>query len=150
MELEEFLVWHVRIPRLLLAVIVGAVLAISGTATQGLCHNPLAEPTLIGVTSGALTRLLNDVSIEGKDLPRFVNLYEWRNELTYRLPKTGASLRVDHRYVGRRDRYQLAEDGTVGREVIGGYHLLHLTMSNSFLEGRIQAIHRSEKPIEPG
>lgn len=53
-ELESFLVWHVRIPRLLLAVVVGAALAISGAATQGLFRNPLAEPTLIGVTSGAM------------------------------------------------------------------------------------------------
>ncbi|MEM6771645.1 MAG: iron ABC transporter permease, partial [Bacteroidota bacterium] len=53
-ELEQFLVWQVRIPRLLLAVIVGAALAITGAATQGLFRNPLAEPTLIGVTSGAM------------------------------------------------------------------------------------------------
>jgi len=53
-ELEQFLVWQVRLPRLLLAVIVGAALAITGAVTQGLFRNPLAEPTLIGVTSGAM------------------------------------------------------------------------------------------------
>ncbi|MFT5999294.1 MAG: iron complex transport system permease protein [Neolewinella sp.] len=53
-ELEYFLVWQVRIPRLLLAVVVGAALAVTGAATQGLFRNPLAEPTLIGVTSGAM------------------------------------------------------------------------------------------------
>ncbi len=53
-ELEQFLVWHVRLPRLLLAIIVGSALAITGAATQGLFRNPLAEPTLIGVTSGAM------------------------------------------------------------------------------------------------
>lgn len=53
-ELELFLIWQVRVPRLLLAVIVGAALAITGAATQGLFRNPLAEPTLIGVTSGAM------------------------------------------------------------------------------------------------
>lgn len=53
-RLEEFLVWEVRIPRLLLAAIVGGGLAITGAATQGLFRNPLAEPTLIGVTSGAM------------------------------------------------------------------------------------------------
>jgi iron complex transport system permease protein len=53
-ELEQFLVWQVRIPRLLLAVVVGAALAVTGAATQGLFRNPLAEPTLIGVTSGAM------------------------------------------------------------------------------------------------
>ncbi|MTB53142.1 iron ABC transporter permease [Lewinella sp. W8] len=53
-RLEQFLVWEVRIPRLLLAAIVGGGLAITGAATQGLFRNPLAEPTLIGVTSGAM------------------------------------------------------------------------------------------------
>lgn len=53
-ELEQFLVWQVRLPRLLLAIIVGAALAMTGAATQGLFRNPLAEPTLIGVTSGAM------------------------------------------------------------------------------------------------
>ena len=53
-ELEQFLVWHVRLPRLFLAIIVGSALAITGAATQGLFRNPLAEPTLIGVTSGAM------------------------------------------------------------------------------------------------
>lgn len=52
--MEGFLVWQVRIPRLLLAITVGSALAISGAATQGLFRNPLAEPTLIGVTSGAM------------------------------------------------------------------------------------------------
>jgi outer membrane receptor for ferrienterochelin and colicins len=82
--------------------------------------------------------LLNDLSAEGEGLPRFLNLYEWRNELTYRLPQTGASLRVDHRYVGRRDRYLLKEDGFVSRGFIGDYHLLHLTLNKSFWEDRIQ------------
>lgn len=52
--MEQFLVWRVRLPRLLLAVVVGAALAMTGAATQGLFRNPLAEPTLIGVTSGAM------------------------------------------------------------------------------------------------
>jgi iron complex transport system permease protein len=53
-ELENFLIWQVRMPRLILAVVVGGALAITGAATQGLFRNPLAEPTLIGVTSGAM------------------------------------------------------------------------------------------------
>ncbi|TXF84386.1 iron ABC transporter permease [Neolewinella aurantiaca] len=53
-ELEQFLVWQVRLPRLLMAVVVGSALAMTGAATQGLFRNPLAEPTLIGVTSGAM------------------------------------------------------------------------------------------------
>lgn len=42
-----------RAPRALLAACVGAVLAICGTCLQGLFRNPLADPSLIGVTAGA-------------------------------------------------------------------------------------------------
>ena len=43
----------VRIPRVLLGLLVGAALGISGTAIQGIFRNPLAEPGLIGISSGA-------------------------------------------------------------------------------------------------
>ncbi|MEX1032749.1 MAG: iron ABC transporter permease, partial [Cellvibrionaceae bacterium] len=43
----------IRLPRALLAALVGAVLAICGAASQGLFRNPLADPSLIGVTAGA-------------------------------------------------------------------------------------------------
>ena len=44
---------QIRLPRALLAAFVGALLGICGAATQGLFRNPLADPSLIGVTSGA-------------------------------------------------------------------------------------------------
>jgi len=47
------IVREIRLPRLLLAVIVGAALGISGAALQGLLHNPLAEPGLTGVSASA-------------------------------------------------------------------------------------------------
>lgn len=43
----------VRIPRVLLGMLVGAALGISGTAVQGIFRNPLAEPGLIGISAGA-------------------------------------------------------------------------------------------------
>lgn len=43
----------IRLPRILLAAIVGASLAVSGAAMQGLFRNPLADPGLIGISSGA-------------------------------------------------------------------------------------------------
>ncbi|WP_318782665.1 FecCD family ABC transporter permease [Halomonas elongata] len=45
--------WQLRLPRLLLGVLVGAMLAGSGAAMQGLFRNPLADPTLLGLASGA-------------------------------------------------------------------------------------------------
>ncbi|WP_299314251.1 FecCD family ABC transporter permease [uncultured Halomonas sp.] len=45
--------WQLRLPRLLLATLVGAMLAGSGAAMQGLFRNPLADPSLLGLASGA-------------------------------------------------------------------------------------------------
>ncbi|MDY4280121.1 MAG: iron ABC transporter permease [[Pasteurella] mairii] len=50
----QWQIWlHIRLPRILLAVIVGLALALSGALFQGLFHNPMADPALIGVNSGA-------------------------------------------------------------------------------------------------
>lgn len=50
---QQSILMNIRLPRVILAVIVGAALAISGAAMQGLFRNPLADPGLIGVSSGA-------------------------------------------------------------------------------------------------
>ena len=47
------IVWSIRVPRVLLAGLVGASLAIAGAAFQGLLRNPLADPYTLGVSSGA-------------------------------------------------------------------------------------------------
>lgn len=47
------IIWQIRFPRIVLAASVGAALAISGATYQGLFRNPLADPYLIGVASGA-------------------------------------------------------------------------------------------------
>ncbi len=51
---EHFLLWQIRLPRVLGAMAVGTALALSGAALQGLFRNPLADPGLVGVTSGAM------------------------------------------------------------------------------------------------
>lgn len=50
---QAIITGHLRLPRALLAGLVGAVLGISGAAMQGIFRNPLADPSLIGVTAGA-------------------------------------------------------------------------------------------------
>lgn len=50
---ESFVLLQLRLPRLLLGGFVGAALALSGAIMQGLFRNPLADPGLIGVSSGA-------------------------------------------------------------------------------------------------
>ncbi|MBE7373978.1 FecCD family ABC transporter permease [Pseudomonas lopnurensis] len=49
----QLIVGQIRMPRTLLGLAVGAVLALCGVAMQGLFRNPLADPGLIGVSSGA-------------------------------------------------------------------------------------------------
>jgi len=46
-------VWEIRLPRVIAAACVGAALAVAGVALQGLTGNPLADPYLVGVASGA-------------------------------------------------------------------------------------------------
>lgn len=49
----ELILGQIRLPRTLLGIAVGAVLALSGVAMQGLFRNPLADPGLVGVSGGA-------------------------------------------------------------------------------------------------
>lgn len=50
---HDTIIWKIRLPRVLMAALVGASLALSGVAYQGIFRNPLADPYLLGVASGA-------------------------------------------------------------------------------------------------
>lgn len=50
---QATILFDIRLPRVLLGALVGAALGISGAAIQGIFRNPLAEPSLIGVSAGA-------------------------------------------------------------------------------------------------
>ncbi|HRF82766.1 MAG TPA: iron chelate uptake ABC transporter family permease subunit, partial [Flavobacteriales bacterium] len=51
---QQVAVLHVvRLPRMLVATLAGAALAVGGAAMQALFRNPLADPSLIGISSGA-------------------------------------------------------------------------------------------------
>ncbi|MGJ0638099.1 FecCD family ABC transporter permease [Xenorhabdus bovienii] len=50
----QWQIWlNIRLPRILLAILVGGALAVSGAVMQGLFRNPLADPGLLGISSGA-------------------------------------------------------------------------------------------------
>ena len=51
--LEDSTLWNIRFPRVLLGLLVGAALGCSGAVMQAVFGNPLAEPGVIGVSSGA-------------------------------------------------------------------------------------------------
>ncbi|KMK52383.1 branched-chain alpha-keto acid dehydrogenase subunit E2 [[Actinobacillus] muris] len=54
-DFRPLVLWDIRLPRLLLAVITGASLALAGNAMQGVFQNPLATPGLLGSANGATT-----------------------------------------------------------------------------------------------
>ncbi len=51
--LGQDVLWNIRFPRVVLALVVGAALGCAGAAMQGTFSNPLAEPGIVGVSSGA-------------------------------------------------------------------------------------------------
>lgn len=50
---DRIIVYDIRLPRIALGILIGAALAVSGAVMQGLFRNPLADPGLVGVSSGA-------------------------------------------------------------------------------------------------
>lgn len=52
-QLAQTIVWELRLPRILMAMVVGAGLAVAGTTMQVILRNPLASPYILGIASGA-------------------------------------------------------------------------------------------------
>jgi iron complex transport system permease protein len=52
-SVEQSILWELRIPRVILAALVGGMLALSGATYQGVFRNPLADPYLLGIAAGA-------------------------------------------------------------------------------------------------
>jgi iron complex transport system permease protein len=63
---SEQIVWNVRAPRVLLAILVGATLSLAGTAFQGVLRNPLAEPYTLGVASGSAVGALAVILLDAQ------------------------------------------------------------------------------------
>ena len=52
-SITQSVVLNIRLPRVIMALLVGAALAVSGASLQGVCRNPLADPGLLGISAGA-------------------------------------------------------------------------------------------------
>ncbi|WP_296498894.1 iron chelate uptake ABC transporter family permease subunit, partial [uncultured Actinomyces sp.] len=63
----SIIIWRMRMPRTVLAVVVGAALAVAGVVMQGLTRNPLAEPGILGVNAGASLAVVLSLSVLGVD-----------------------------------------------------------------------------------
>lgn len=61
----KVVLWDIRLPRMLMSVVVGASLAVSGAVMQGLFRNPLADPGIVGVSAGAGTGAVLAIVVGG-------------------------------------------------------------------------------------
>src|SRR4051812_17677694 len=52
-DTDETILWQIRLPRVIVGALVGAMLATAGASYQGVFRNPLADPYLLGVAAGA-------------------------------------------------------------------------------------------------
>ncbi|MEC5342584.1 iron ABC transporter permease [Brenneria populi] len=62
---EHLLVRYLRVPRTLLAMVVGAALGVSGAIMQALTRNPLADPGILGVNAGAMVAIVAAIAFLG-------------------------------------------------------------------------------------
>lgn len=53
MRTEDSVVWFIRMPRVIVAILVGMALGTSGAVMQGILSNPLADPGIVGISAGA-------------------------------------------------------------------------------------------------
>ncbi|AOM40317.1 FecCD family ABC transporter permease [Xenorhabdus hominickii] len=66
----QWQIWlNIRLPRILLAILVGGALAVSGAVMQGLFRNPLADPGLLGISSGAALMVAMVIVVPASILP---------------------------------------------------------------------------------
>lgn len=85
---------NIRAPRVLLAVLTGAGLAVAGALMQGLFRNPLADPSLIGVSAGAALAAATVIVFGATLLPGVVIGGSWAAAFALPLAAFGGSLAV--------------------------------------------------------
>ncbi|MGK7390176.1 MAG: FecCD family ABC transporter permease [Candidatus Cyclobacteriaceae bacterium M2_1C_046] len=74
-ETQELVLLNIRLPRLLLTILIGAALGLSGATLQGLFRNPLVEPGIIGVSSGAALGVIVIIMFLGAFAPQFTETF---------------------------------------------------------------------------
>jgi iron complex transport system permease protein len=109
LTINQEIFFNLRLPRILLAIFVGASLAVSGCVLQSLFRNPLAEPSLIGVLSGgslfvALTTILfeEESKLINQNLQIYLPIFAaflgaiLVSFLVFKFAKFGANTSVSH------------------------------------------------------
>ena len=69
-DTTQVVLFSIRLPRLLFTVLIGAALGLSGAALQGLFRNPLVEPGIIGISSGAAVGAIFVIMFVGSPFPQ--------------------------------------------------------------------------------
>ncbi|HET9557983.1 MAG TPA: iron ABC transporter permease [Actinomycetota bacterium] len=100
-DVQRAILWDIRLPRVVLGLLVGSTLAVSGASYQGVFRNPLADPYLLGAAAGAgvgVTVVIVSTA-EGSDLPFAAPLAAFVGALaavalTYVLGVSGGGARV--------------------------------------------------------
>lgn len=65
---DHLIIMEIRLPRIIIGILVGASLAVSGAVMQGLFRNPLADPGLVGVSAGASLGAVSMIVLGGTTL----------------------------------------------------------------------------------
>lgn len=68
---QQAVLWHIRMPRTIVGLLVGAGLGASGTVMQGIFSNPLADPGIIGVSSGAAVGAVVAIALGFSEISMF-------------------------------------------------------------------------------
>jgi iron complex transport system permease protein len=71
---DRIIIYDIRLPRVILGILIGAALAVSGAVMQGLFRNPLADPGLVGVSAGAGLGAISVIVLGTTSLAPFVAL----------------------------------------------------------------------------
>jgi iron complex transport system permease protein len=121
-------VWQIRYPRVLDAMLVGAALAVSGSLLQGVTRNPLADPTLFGISAAAALASTTALVIDRNTAPWLVALCSVGGGLV------GAGLLFVIAWRGAISPVRLALAGVALSAFFGALIVGMLASSNTFLQ----------------
>ncbi len=121
-------VWEIRYPRVLDAMLVGAALAVSGSLLQGVTRNPLADPTLFGISAAAALASTTVLVIDRNTAPWLVALCSAAGGLV------GAGLLFIIAWRGAVSPVRLALAGVALSAFFGALIVGMLASSNTFLQ----------------